>query len=307
MSVYTTQVRFLCESLAGYAESQGFKKVNEIVEKAAPLIFDNFPIFDENHRLELEVKILKHYYTREISAETPGLWILWLNNKLNEIMPYYNQLYYISSLQFNPFHDVDLVRTHDGQDSKTFTQGKNLSENISTTGTVSSDQHNVENGNTNTDSKSSSTSEGSSTAKSKDSHDYDILRKYSDTPQGSISGDPIFENYLTKAEKEDGLDHTNGEASTTSNTTTTGSSDYKTDTTKKGEISSQSLSSQTSQQAQNETTNGHQDGTNDFTETIKGKQGSQSYSQLKLEYKKTIDNIDLMIINELTDLFFNLY
>ena len=85
MSKYTTQVRFICESLAGYDESQGYDEVDSIVETAAPQIFEEYPIFDEAYRLPLNKKILRHFYTREICAETVGLWKLWLNNKMNEI------------------------------------------------------------------------------------------------------------------------------------------------------------------------------------------------------------------------------
>lgn len=73
MSKYTTELRFYCEEMAGYHESQDYNKINEIVEKASPKIFENFPIYDEEYRLPLECKILRHFYTREICAETPGL------------------------------------------------------------------------------------------------------------------------------------------------------------------------------------------------------------------------------------------
>lgn len=113
MSKYTTEVRFICESNAGLFESQGYSNVNEILNKACPKVFDfDFPIFDENYRLPLEKKILSHFYTREICCETVGLWKLWLNNKMNEIMPYYNQLYKSALLEFNPFYDVDITRDH---------------------------------------------------------------------------------------------------------------------------------------------------------------------------------------------------
>ena len=80
MSKYTTELRFICEKAAGYDNSAGYNFVDETVTKAAPVIFDfDFPMFDESYRLPLERKILKHYYTREISAETVGLWKLWLN------------------------------------------------------------------------------------------------------------------------------------------------------------------------------------------------------------------------------------
>lgn len=112
MSKYTTEIRFLCESLYD-GESHGFSDVEQIIEETAPRIFDfAFPIFDEDYRLTLECKILRHYYTREISEETVGLWKLRLADKLNLIMPYYNKLYESELLNFNPFIDVDIKTAH---------------------------------------------------------------------------------------------------------------------------------------------------------------------------------------------------
>ena len=54
---------------------------------------DTYPIFDNNYRNTLNTKILNHYYNNEIGFETPELFKFYLNNKLNEIMPYYNTLY----------------------------------------------------------------------------------------------------------------------------------------------------------------------------------------------------------------------
>ena len=105
MSKYTTEVRYICET-----HGVG-KNVDEIISSSAPKIFDfNFPIFDESYRSVLCCKILKHYYTREIAHETVGLWKLRLNTVLNEVMPYYNQLYKSELLQFNPLYDVDYKR-----------------------------------------------------------------------------------------------------------------------------------------------------------------------------------------------------
>ena len=107
MSKYTTQVRFICENYAGLTESVGYGKVDEIIASARKKVFDfPYPIFDETYRNVLETKILKHFYTREIGAETVGLWKLWLNTKMNEIMPYYNKLYKSELLDFNPLYDV---------------------------------------------------------------------------------------------------------------------------------------------------------------------------------------------------------
>lgn len=113
MSNFTTEVRFICESEAGATESKGFNCVDEILRKSVEKVFNfDFPIFDEKYRIPLETKILRYYYTREICDETVGLWKLRLYNRLNLIMPYYNQLYESALLKFNPLYDVDLTTTH---------------------------------------------------------------------------------------------------------------------------------------------------------------------------------------------------
>lgn len=118
MSSYTTQVRFICETAAGYNESQGYGKVDEIIHKAIPYVFDfQFPIFDEQYRETLCTKILKHYYTREICEETVGLWKLRLATKMNEIMPYYNKLYESELIKFDPMKDTDTTTEHHGKNS----------------------------------------------------------------------------------------------------------------------------------------------------------------------------------------------
>lgn len=124
MSKYTTEVRYICETFAGYDESQEEYKVDEIVEAARSKIFDYYPIFDESYRPVLERKILRHYYTREIGDETFALWKLHLNNKMQEIMPYFNKLYTANNVEFNPFYDVDVTRTHVGQANTGVTEGE---------------------------------------------------------------------------------------------------------------------------------------------------------------------------------------
>ena len=115
MSKYTTEVRFICENAAGYDESKGFSDVESIITVAAPKVFNfDFPIFDENYRLPLEKKILRHYYTREIGEETVGLWKLRMQDTLCNIMPYYNKLYESELITFNPLYDVDMTTTHKG-------------------------------------------------------------------------------------------------------------------------------------------------------------------------------------------------
>lgn len=134
MSKYTTQIRFICETASGLDSSTGLGDVNRVIQSAIPSIFNfDFPIYDESYRNVLCTKILKHYYTREIGAETVGLWKLWLDTRLNEIMPYYNQLYKSAMIEFNPMYDIDLTteysRSNDGSTDVTGESSENNSGN----------------------------------------------------------------------------------------------------------------------------------------------------------------------------------
>lgn len=167
MSKYTTEVRFICENSAGLSESEGANNVDSILDKCWNKVFNfDFPIFDENYRQVLCKKILKHYYTREIAHETVGRWKLALNAKLNEIMPYYNQLYKSELLEFNPFYDVDLTRSREG--SGTSNKTSNNTENNSGT--------------------SKNVSSGSGT------NNTVTLNRYSDTPQNSMDTQGIADS-----------------------------------------------------------------------------------------------------------------
>lgn len=167
MSKFTTEVRFICENSAGLSESEGADNVDSILDKCWNKVFNfDFPIFDENYRQVLCRKILKHYYTREIAHETVGRWKLALNAKLNEIMPYYNQLYKSELLEFNPFYDVDLTRSREGSGTSNKTSN-NTETNIGTTKNVSS---------------------GSGTSNT------NTLNRFSDTPQNSMDTQGIADS-----------------------------------------------------------------------------------------------------------------
>ena len=114
MSKYTTEVRFICESKSGLENSSGAYNVDEVIAGAWNKIFTSkAPFFDESYRSVLCQKILKHYYLREICCETVGIWKLWMNERLETIMPYYNQLYESELIKFEPLNDVNLTRKHD--------------------------------------------------------------------------------------------------------------------------------------------------------------------------------------------------
>ena len=275
MSKYTTEVRFICETLAGYDMSQGYGKVSDVIDNSWQKIFDfDFPIFDPNYRSILCKKILMHYYTREIGLETVGLWKLKLQTKMNEIMPYYNKLYYSETLEFNPLYDADYTREHEGSDSGTSsddgthggtvkdagTHGGTVNDIYSKSGTVNDD-----NANTN-------------------------WNVYSDTPQGALTN-VANETYLTDARKitdngsNDREYEESGGTTRTYNETTGNTRTY------------------------NETTGVDREfeNTNEFAEHIVGKMPGKSYAKMIMEYRESLLNIDMQVIDELSDLFIKLW
>lgn len=149
MANFTTEVRSICETLSGLSESKGYDSIADIIENSRTRIFDfDYPIFDEEYRAVLETKILKHYYTREICAETYGRWKLFLDARMNEIMPYYNKLYESELLQYNPLMDVDYTRSGETENNQTKSESGTTTSGFTedTTGNVtdSGEVHNTE-------------------------------------------------------------------------------------------------------------------------------------------------------------------
>lgn len=69
---------------------------------------DPFPIWDEDHRGELEKKIIEHYYFRQIGFETVGRFKFKLNTRLREIMPRMNKLYLTTVFKYNPIENYNM-------------------------------------------------------------------------------------------------------------------------------------------------------------------------------------------------------
>ena len=307
MSKYTTELRFICETSAGLTDSEGYTSTRDIIEKSRAKIFDfDYPIFDEKYRSVLETKIIKHYYTREIAAETVGLWKLWLDERMNNIMPYYNQLYKSELLEFNPLYDTDITT----DSNRKINHEENTTDNNVRTDNTSRDEHgnetrtdNLANKNTRTDNLST---ENSHEEHDTDSGTNDNLTAYSDTPQNGLTGVTEL-NYLTNATKVNGSDNKKHDNNGSYNTKNTGT--QVDDATQTGTVRNDinNTVKNTGTVSDNGTGTKKYDNVNDYLEHVKGKRGTDSYSKILQEYRKTFLNIDQMIINSLSDLFMGVW
>lgn len=307
MSKYTTQVRFICETAAGLSESEGQTSVKQIIAAAIPSVFDfDFPIFDESYRNVLEVKILKHYYTREIGLETVGLWKLKLDTKLNEIMPFYNQLYKSELIEFNPMYDVDLTRDHNLKREETTKQDATEKGTIEKTGSIDDNTHTETSDNQNNESTTDIQNTTGSTSREQLEASKTHYDKYSDTPQGSLQN-VQNDTYLTNARMINDTDSQTGETTVSGNDTSKGTTTANsiTDGTSDTERSISTNDSEEKSVSQN--LNKNLNSIDDYIEHVKGKNGGVSFSAMLNEFRTTFLNIDMQIINELSDLFMNLW
>lgn len=100
MAIYTMQFRKMINRAL---QSQGLDLTPANWNKIYSNIgLADYPIFDEQYREILNNKIIIHYYQREIAGETEGQEQFYLWRTMNEIMPYYNELYKSTMLEFDP-------------------------------------------------------------------------------------------------------------------------------------------------------------------------------------------------------------
>ena len=198
--------------------------IKSLIDNNFDFKMDTYPIFDENYRETLNQNILYHYYENEIGFETAPLFRFYLNQKLNEIMPYYNELYKVQKKLIEDNLLLNNVNLTEGL------QGQNATQSSS---------------------QSLSTNNGKNL--------------FQDTPQGNISSQNIDDENV-----------------------------YATNITIDKTTISDSSSSGGS-------------GTNSYIKTIVGNNGSKFNIDVLKDIKNNLMNIDLMIINELNDLFMQIF
>ena len=197
--------------------------IKTLIDNNFDFKMNSYPIFDENYRNTLNQNILYHYYENEIGFETAPLFRFYLNQKLNEIMPYYNELYKVQKKLINENLLLNNV---------------NLTEQLTGSNTT----------------ETSSTSQSSNNGKN----------LFQDTPQGQIN--------------QTDIDNQTWATNLTLN---------------KNEIADES--------------NATGSGTNEYIKTIIGNNGGKFNIDVLNDIKNNLMNIDLMIINELNDLFMGIF
>lgn len=213
--------------------------IKSLIDNNFDFQLTEYPIFDENYRNTLNQNILYHYYENEIGFETAPLFRFYLKQKLNEIMPYYNELYKVQK---------KLI------DENLLLNNVNITENLQGTNT----------NNTTTSASSQSNSSNSGTSNNKN--------LFLDTPQGNEYKGTINDtNYATNVTFDN------------------------------------NSSSNTIQDTSSNSGTANVSGTNAYIKTIIGNNGAKFNIDVLNDIKNKLMNIDLLIINELNDLFMQIF
>ena len=104
MSKYTTMLRWIVEQEQGKVPSSSSTRYTKATYKKLGL--NEYPIFDESYRSHLNDKIIDHFYFREIGFETAAQFAWYMRRTMNEIMPYYNEMYIAQAKIDDPLSNI---------------------------------------------------------------------------------------------------------------------------------------------------------------------------------------------------------
>lgn len=233
MSKYTTELRFICEALAGVSDS-GVDDVSNIAFNMHKKLF-NFSCMNRVAQSPwFQQRFIMRYWTREICCYSFGEWKLYLQQALDKDYAKWNALLETLEQKYDVFSNVDITKT----------------------------------GNTQKTVDSSSTNESTQTAASKSTGTSE--NKYSDTPSGELS-EVRNNKYLTSFTAVN--DSNTGDTNAASH----GINDYK------------------------------EDNKVDYIEQTKGKTNDKTNTEVMVEYRNSLFDIEEQLISTLEHLFFGLW
>lgn len=302
----------------------------ERIKKAAPKVFDfayQRKYLTDAEKAGLEEKILRHYYFREIGLETVAKWKFYLESRMNEIMPYYDEMYRTAKLEYDILENFKTEEVYSGNDVNTISKNGNLTENLVENLENSNrrdedlhgtDEHNVTTNSTKTTDNSDNKHETRELTKNNmETRNLDLSGEVlnSDFPQANAANVDYGSAYQKTHTDDEGTIKNNGmdtdefttrNASTSNDATMETVNDFNRSTgrnTIQDIIRGKKTNSNEKTTADTENANLNKN----YTITRHGKEGSEPFSEMIRMYRETVLNIDMLIIGELSDLFMNIY
>lgn len=118
MAKYTMEIRELISTF-GETEVKSWFEQYELSDYLTP---DEIAVINERgvwSKEKLTERIIDHYYTREIGSDAIGQWMLFVKDKMHEVMETYAPLIYSSAIKFDPLVNVDYTEKYEGENDST--------------------------------------------------------------------------------------------------------------------------------------------------------------------------------------------
>lgn len=136
MAKYTMEIRELVSTFGEDEVKSWFSKY-ELKDFLTP---DEIEVIEERgtwSKEKLTDRIIKHYYTREIGTDAIGQFMLFVEDKMNEIMETYAPLIYSASIKYDPLVNVNFTESYSGSsdsrsNSSSTSNGSGLTVNSDT-------------------------------------------------------------------------------------------------------------------------------------------------------------------------------
>jgi len=289
MSKYTSEVYEIIKSLA--YDTTNINTIYQQIDDALPLIFDfDYPIWSADYKRTLEKKIIMHYFKKEICCETFELWQMFLNERLNLIMPYYNELY------LSTIPEYDITKDHNTNSSDIDT---NTLTNVLTDTTIGLDTLNGTDKNINAETNDGTMGKIASNKSIISGVDTGFNtgeRVEYKVPQAKNGDNTDYASFLEtnkgdSTQTKDGTNDIDILDDTTNHTEIGGTNDKTIESTNNSNLKKDATTTTT--------------GTHTITHNASG--NNVYVADLIMKHRTSIINIDSMIIEELHDLFMLIY
>ena len=199
-----------------------------------------YPFYDEKKRKEFEEKFIRHFYFREIGVPTVDRFIFNLENKMNTIFPYYNELFKTAEIEYSVLDNYNVTESFKRQseriqkgagvsstvgqvmnensgesDGDTVTEGNNAqTETTNNTSNETGENESVTTRSGSAEGKDTKNTSGSSTKNESADSNETVDKKHLDTPQGMVS--LTGSNYLSTLDQDVSAKNATREESTKS-------------------------------------------------------------------------------------------
>lgn len=295
-----------------------FPRVEDAFSSRTDMFDFNYPKYEQQigstfSYEEIESIIYNHYLSYQICVKSPVKWKrYYLAPRMNEIMRKYNKLYETADMIVEPLTNRNYTITKEFTETENTTGSKDSTSEIEKADATSGyNNSNFTNTKESSDSENRSNTasetigvETSETVTGSNSNS----KKFSDTPQGAVTN--LTNGYLTNVTLDDGSnsESTSGSSDTSNSKSESGETTSSSEATDTGENRENFLTanSGSSNKTDSETTSKENSISHESFEEIKGYDNMDAAKLLE-DYRRTIIDINTMLINDLADLFMQVY